>query len=267
MPALNRLSVVLPVLNERDNLAELIPELCDALAPVLNDFEVIVVDDSSTDGTDHLMSELSRKDGRIRFLKRDGRPRSLPHSIEEGVRAAKFEYVAWMDADGSMPALSLANLITSYRTSTEQDVIVVGSRFVKGGGFKGIETVGETSVWQVIKNLRSSNDSLSAVFLSRILNRYLWITLDRCCRDLASGFIVTRKETVTRIGLRGSYGDYCVRFIYLAHKAKLPVVEVPYVCQVRRHGYSKTGTTLYGLVKRGIPYVWLPFQIFRSSRP
>ncbi|MFM7893023.1 MAG: glycosyltransferase, partial [Actinomycetota bacterium] len=146
MPALNRLSVVLPVLNECDNLAELIPELCDALAPVLNDFEVIVVDDSSTDGTDHLMSELSRKDGRIRFLQRDGRPRSLPHSIEEGVQAAKFEHVAWMDADGSMPALSLANLITSYRTSTEQDVIIVGSRFVKDGGFKGIETVGETSI-------------------------------------------------------------------------------------------------------------------------
>ncbi|MFM7080455.1 MAG: glycosyltransferase, partial [Actinomycetota bacterium] len=109
MPALDRLSVILPVLNERDNLTELIPELCDALAPVLDDFEVIVVDDSSTDGTDYLMSELSRSDGRIRFLQRDGRPRSLPQSIEEGVRAAKFEHVGWMDADGSMPALSLAN--------------------------------------------------------------------------------------------------------------------------------------------------------------
>jgi len=267
MPTLKCLSVVLPVLNERDNLAELIPELCDALALVLDDFEVIVVDDSSTDGTDHLMSELSRKDGRIRFLQRNGRPRSLPQSIEEGVRAAKFEHVGWMDADGSMPALSLVNLITSYRTTNEWNPIVVGSRFVKGGGFKGIETVGDTSFWQVIRNLRSSNDSLSAVFLSRILNRYLWLLLNRCCLDLASGFIVARRETVTSIGLHGSYGDYCVRFIFLAHRANLPIVEVPYVCQVRRHGYSKTGTTLYGLIKRGIPYVWLPFRVLRSPRP
>lgn len=266
MPKIVHLSVVLPVLNERENLTELIPELCDVLMTVLNDFEILVVDDSSTDGTELLMSELSNKDMRIRYLQRHGRPRSLPNSIEEGVRASKFDHVAWMDADGSMPALSLADLIASYRESDERNPIVVGSRFVEGGGFKGIETVGETSLWQVVRNLRASNDSLSAVFLSRILNRYLWLVLDRCCLDLASGFVVAKKETVTDIGLRGSYGDYCVRFIYLAHRAELPIIEIPYVCQVRRHGHSKTGTTLLGLIKRGIPYVWLPFRILRSRR-
>ena len=264
MPILRQLSVVLPVLNERDNLAELIPELCDVLARVLDDFEILVVDDSSTDGTDRLMVELSGSDKRVRHLSRAGRPRSLPDSIDDGVRAAVFGHVAWMDADGSMPANSLADLIARYRMSTDQNSVVIGSRFVNGGGFKGIETVGETSFWHVVRNLRASNDSLSAVFLSRMLNRYLWLVLDRCCRDLASGFVVARRDVVMRIGLRGSYGDYCVRFIYLAHRAELPLIEVPYVCQVRRHGYSKTGTTLFGLIKRGVPYVWLPFRVLRS---
>ncbi|MFZ9706789.1 MAG: polyprenol monophosphomannose synthase, partial [Ilumatobacteraceae bacterium] len=62
-----------------------------------------------------------------------------------------------------------------------------------------------------------------------------------------------------------SYGYYCVRFIYLAHKMGFPLKEVPYVCLVRRHGYSKTGTTLWGLIKRGLPYVALPIRIRRSS--
>lgn len=261
MPSLQQLSVVLPVLNERDNLSELIPEIRDALAPLLEGFEILVVDDDSTDGTSQLVSELASQDQRIRYLPRIGRLASLPDSIDEGVRAARFEHVAWMDADCSMPATSLVDLVKSYRRSVDDDSIVLGSRFVRGGGFKGIETVGETNLWQVIRNLRTSNDSLAAVFLSRMLNLYLWTVLDRCCRDLASGFIVTRRDSVIRLGLRGSYGDYCVRFIYLAHKAGFKLVEVPYVCQVRRHGYSKTGTTLWGLLRRGVPYVWLPIQL------
>jgi hypothetical protein len=173
--------------------------------------------------------------------------------------------VAWMDADGSMPAATFRDLISNFRLGLDENLIVLGSRFVKGGGFKGIETVGETPLWQIVRNLRRSNDSLSAVILSRMLNRYLWLVLNRCCRDLASGFIVARRDTVRSIGLVGSYGDYCVRFLYLAHKMGVPLKEVPYVCLVRRHGYSKTGTTLWGLIKRGLPYVALPIRIRRSS--
>lgn len=266
MPPLAQLSVVLPVLNERDNLAELIPELCSALSPVLDELEIIVVDDSSTDGTDLLLADFASHDPRVRYVSRKGQPASLPKSLTDGVRAASFGHVAWMDADGSMPPASLADLIEAYRSSDDTDPIVVGSRFVTGGGFKGVETVGETSLFQVVRNLRSSNDSLSAVLLSRVLNRYLWLLLGRCCRDLASGFVVASKESVVKIGLQGSYGDYCVRFIYLAHRSSHRIVEVPYVCQVRRHGYSKTGTTLWGLIKRGAPYVILPFSVRRAHR-
>ena len=80
MSSLTQLSVVLPVLNERDNLAELIPELCSALSPVLEAVEIIVVDDSSTDGTDLLLADLARQDPRIRYVSRKGQPASLPNS-------------------------------------------------------------------------------------------------------------------------------------------------------------------------------------------
>lgn len=266
MPTLTQLSVILPVLNERDNLAELIPELMEVLSPSLDAVEVIVVDDSSTDGTDILLAELSQRDTRIRYVSRLGQTKSLPQSLTDGVNAATYSHVAWMDADGSMPPASLRDLIDAYNRASDEPRLAVGSRFAAGGGFKGIEVVGETSIWQVIRNLRGSNDSLSAVLLSRLLNRYLWLLLNRCCRDLASGFVVAAKDDVSRLGLRGSYGDYCVRFIHLADRAGLQIIEVPYTCLVRRHGYSKTGTTLWGLIKRGIPYVLLPFRI-RRNRP
>jgi len=59
MTSLTHLSVVLPVINERDNLTELIPELCNALSPVVKVLEIIVVDDSSTDDTDLLLADLT----------------------------------------------------------------------------------------------------------------------------------------------------------------------------------------------------------------
>ena len=264
MTTLLGLSVILPVLNERDNLAELIPEIIDHLEPVVQEFEIIVVNDSSTDGTDDLMSEFCAKDLRVRHLRRTGLPASLPDSLADGVGAAAFDHIAWLDADGSMPPQVLVELVSSYRSSLATDPVVVGSRFISGGGFKGIETVGETRWWQVLSNLRESNDSVSAVVLSRVLNRYLWLLLGRCCRDLASGFVVVSRESATRLGFRGYYGDYCVRFLYLAHRRHHEIIEVPYVCQVRRHGYSKTGSTLASLVKRGLPYVVLPLKLRRS---
>ena len=265
MPTLTDLSIILPVLNERDNLAELIPELTQALTPLVDSLEILVVDDSSSDGTDALMAALSEHDGRIKYVSRLGKEKSLPQSLADGILAARYPHVAWMDADGSMPATALGGLLAAYRKLEDERSLIVGSRFAPGGGFKGVEVVGETRFLEVIRNLRDSNDSLSAVILSRILNRYLWLILDRCCRDLASGFVVAAKEDVLRIGLRGSYGDYCVRFIYLAHRAGYQIVEVPYTCLVRRHGESKTGTTLWGLIRRGVPYVLLPFRIRRQG--
>lgn len=264
MPSLDQLSVVLPVLNERDNLAELIPELITQLSPLIDLLEVIIVDDSSTDGTDVLLADLGKQDERIRYIQRSGRPASLPNSIEEGIQAARFTHVVWLDADGSMPPTTVVELVNAYRASIEVDPVIVGSRFVSGGGFKGVETVGETHWWQVVCNLRNSNDSVTAVLMSRILNRYLWLVLGRCCRDLASGFVIIRRDSALRLGFKGSYGDYCVRFIYLAHRSHRQIIEVPYICLVRRHGYSKTGTTLGGLVRRGLPYLTLPFRVRRS---
>ena len=63
-------------------------------------------------------------------------PRSLPLSIFEGINEASKESILWLDADGSMDTDSIILLIEKFIKENKSSV-VVGSRFVKGGGYKG----------------------------------------------------------------------------------------------------------------------------------
>lgn len=263
---ISEVSVVLPVLNERDNLRFLIPDLTSMLRLIADRFEVIVIDDSSDDGTSELMRDLSCSEPALRYISRKGRARSLPDSIRVGIEAAGFEMVAWMDADGSMRATDLRVLLSATADVDMTDTVVVGSRFVPGGGFKGVVEVGNTPLRQVVKNIRESNDSLLAVALSAVLHYYLWISMRRCCRDLASGFIVMNRARAREVGIAGNYGDYCPRLIFLAHLTGLKVLEVPYVIKLRMHGTSKTGANVKQLIQRGLPYVLTPWTTRREFK-
>ena len=73
-------------------------------------YEILVVDDSSNDGTDRLVNELSNYNKNIVFISRQNSP-SLPLSILKGITEAKYENVMWMDADGSMTIIAMKEII------------------------------------------------------------------------------------------------------------------------------------------------------------
>src|SRR5262245_55613138 len=91
-----RLSVVVPTLNERDNVSALFRKLERALAGIA--WEVIFVDDNSPDGTWQEVRDLARKDGRVRCIRRIGR-RGLSGACIEGILASSAPCAAVMDAD------------------------------------------------------------------------------------------------------------------------------------------------------------------------
>jgi dolichol-phosphate mannosyltransferase len=113
--------------------------------------------------------------------------------------------------------------------------MAVGSRYVPGGGDVAHSWTGRT--------------------FSRVINIWAGLLLDWSIKDYTSGFILGRKEIFEKIDLRGDYGEYCIDLLYRAKKAGYPIRELPYLCIPREAGESKTATTMWGYLRRGVNYV------------
>jgi dolichol-phosphate mannosyltransferase len=122
------LAVVLPTYNERENIAEVISRLEDALQGLC--WEAIFVDDDSPDGTAELLRAFGRRDARVRLLHRVGR-RGLSSACIEGIMATSANYVAVMDADLQHDETILPKMLTQLRDRALD--IVVGTRNAQGG--------------------------------------------------------------------------------------------------------------------------------------
>src|SRR6516162_5706974 len=144
------LAVVIPTLNEKDNVAPLV-ELLDAVLDGVS-WEVIFVDDDSPDGTAKWIREISRLDRRVRCLQRIGR-RGLTTACIEGALATSAPYVAVMDADMQHDEKLLPQMLAMLKS--ERLDLVVGSRYVAGGGIGGLDA-------------GRANSSAVATHLSRI---------------------------------------------------------------------------------------------------
>jgi glycosyltransferase involved in cell wall biosynthesis len=92
------LSVVIPMFNEEAYARRSIEAAREALARLGSDWEIVVVDDASTDRTGALAEELARADGRVRVI-HNARNRTLGGSLREGLAAARGEVVLYTDAD------------------------------------------------------------------------------------------------------------------------------------------------------------------------
>lgn len=251
------LSVILPTVNESESLRHLVPALARELTPLVQRLEVIVVDDGSTDETVSVLEELRREIPGVRGIFRPPGEGSLPTAIARGLEESLGSHVMWLDADGSMEARVAARLVERWNSdaATRMETLVVGSRFISGGGGKGVDDAGATPFWRIVLNLRRSEDYLVAVFLSWGLNRLLWFALGRCCRDSTSGFVLTERRTALAVPLVGTYGDYFPRWIHRQHLRGVRIVEVPYIIRVRQSGTSKTGVTLLQILRSGLPYL------------
>lgn len=238
---MEKISVILPTLNEKDNIVS----LADAIESALVDraFEIIVVDDDSPDGTWQLVEERSRKDPQVKLIHRVGRA-GLTSAIREGIEHSSGEIVVWMDADFSMPPEKIPDLVSEIEKGAD---IAVGSRFVAGG-----------------KDGRGAGYRIH-IFLSRIICRLSSMLLSPKFRDYTSGFIAIRREALRKLGLRGDYGEYFIDLLYRAILQGYSVKEVPYVLVARLRGESKTSSSVSGFCRHGWNYLWTVFRLRLSA--
>lgn len=257
------LSLILPTFDERDNVVPLLERCAVALAGV--EHEVIVVDDASPDGTATVARAYAARDPVVRVIVREP-PRGLTASIARGVGEARHDVIAWMDADGSMAPELLPRLLAPLERG-EAD-LVIGSRFLPGGGIKGHDPDAPGLGWLgIARRLRGTEDSLLAVALSSFGNWLLRRLLSQDVTDWTSGFVAVRAEVAHAIPLEGDYGEYFLAFVYRALRAGYRVREVPYVIEPRRFGVSKTGENVREYARRGVQYVAAALRVRRAARP
>ena len=159
MGALLELAVVIPTFNERANVPVLIAKLDQALAG--RRWEAIFVDDNSPDGTAEAARELGRVDSRVRVIQRIGR-RGLSSACIEGMCATAAPVVAVIDGDLQHDETLLPKMLDRLQAEPGLD-LVVGSRFVEGGG---------TGDWDRDRVAKSA-------FATRLSQRVLNVNLDR----------------------------------------------------------------------------------------
>lgn len=237
------LTVILPTLNEVGNLESLIAGLEQAMPGC----RIIVVDDNSTDGTPQLVSGIAAANPRVRLIARQVKP-CLTDSIQIGIRAADTEYVAWMDADHSHPPEVMRKLCDVARVSG----CCIATRYAEAN-----DSFAE----------RLPKGEVLAAGLSAVLNFSVSRILRLEITDYTSGFIVCRRDLLSSHDLTGDYGEYFIELMYYLTRSGVDLREVYYESPPRFSGESKTGASLFPLMRRGVKYLWLVSRLMlRSSK-
>src|SRR6266436_2299131 len=127
----NSVSIIVPTLNEEENIVPLVAEITACAVPFR---EILFVDDHSTDATRDKIHALAASRP-IRLIEQDGAGPGLATAIMLGARAARGEILLVMDADLSHPPDRIKDLVAPLFAGTAD--LVVGSRYVNGGSTPG----------------------------------------------------------------------------------------------------------------------------------
>ncbi len=206
-------SVVIPILNEEESVPELTQQIHDAFSKLGKKYEIIFIDDGSSDNTLHLLKELARKNNNIRiFSFRKNLGKAVALSL--GFQKAQGEYIVTMDADLQDDPQNIERLVV---TQQEGDYDLV-------------------SGWR--KNRRDSLlKKTNSKFFNNMIIPFLFGTN---FKDMNSGLKLYKKQLAKEIRIYGGMH----RFIpILAHEMGFKVKEVDILHRSRKYGYSKYKST------------------------
>lgn len=208
------ISIIIPTYNEAKNMPELLSAIDRVLAHAqVSEYEVIVMDDDSPDGTAGLVTELEIP--KMRSVNRRGKSRGLAPAVMDGFREAKGDILCVMDADLSHPPEVLPELAKAME---EGSVIAVGSRYVRGGGVRD---------WPFRRRLASRAACLAANLVTPV-------------RDATSGFFMVKKSAMEGVELTPQGFKIGLEvFARVKHGGRIR--EIPYVFKDRTRGSSKLG--------------------------
>ena len=199
------ISVVIPTLNEADSLRILLPRLQAILDKLGCDYEVIVADGASNDGT----LDVARQYGASIIRKKKG----YGIALRSAFRQCRGKYVITMDADLSHNPSVIKQLYLKRHAAD----IVIASRYMRGG---------------------SANTSLIRKMLSIVLNKIFFIFLALPLKDISSGFRLYNSEALKRLRLKGHHYEILQEILIEAYLRGYTVAEIPFHYLPRKSGRS-----------------------------
>ncbi len=210
--------VIVPTYNEADNLDDLVSQLLALPVRV----GVLIVDDNSPDGTGQLADAWAEKyPGRVHVVHRPGKM-GLGTAYIAGFKTALNELnarrVMTMDADFSHNPRYIPAMIEM----SQQKHVVIGSRYVPGGGQK--------------------NCTWKRVFLSRVANLVAKTLLGLKAKDTTAGFRLYRREVLESIPLDQVFSSgysFLVEMLFMCQRRGWQIGEVPIIFEDRRKGQTK----------------------------
>lgn len=225
--------VIIPMYNEKENAAAIIDAVLNL--PEQN-FDVLVIDDNSPDGTAAIVKDkIAANPGRVFIVERAGKL-GLGTAYIEGFKwalAHSYSYICEMDADFSHDPKDLMRLRQAVASHTGD--VAVGSRYVSG--------------------VNVVNWPMGRVLMSYYASKYVRIVTGMPVHDTTAGFVCYSREVLSNINLEDiRFKGYAfqIEMKFTAHQMGYKVCEVPIVFVNRVLGTSKMNSSIFGEALFGV---------------
>lgn len=224
--------VIIPMYNERENAAAII----DAVLGLQHQFDVLVIDDNSPDGTAAIVKDkIVANPGRVHIIERSGKLglgtayiTGFKWAIENG-----YDYICEMDADFSHNPEDLMKLYQA--TAVDGADVAIGSRYVSG--------------------VNVVNWPMGRVLMSYFASKYVRLITGMNIHDTTAGFVCYRRRVLEAMNLDAiKFKGYAfqIEMKYTAYRMKCRVVEVPIIFVNRVLGQSKMSGGIFGEAVLGV---------------
>jgi len=219
-------SIVLCTYNEANYIENTIKELENNI----ENLEIVVVDDFSTDGTVEILKKLNNKEKyKIIFRKKS---RSLASAFARGMVETTGDYVGWIDTNMSELAPKFVHCIKELESNTD---LVLLSRYINGGGDERV---------------------LLRALASKYFNKLCRIIFNVKTKDLTSSIFLMKRTILDEVTILGyGHGEFFLEFLYNVHKKGYIVSEIPYVQKKDKDvANSKSAPNLFKFFYHGFMY-------------
>lgn len=211
-----KISVIIPMYNEEDNVLRTLVEVNYVMKDYA-DYEILVIDDGSTDATYKLAEEFSSDNHHV-FVLKQPLNMGMGSALRAGFQKSEGDIIITIDADLSYSP-SYINKLTSELLNDETVDIIVGSPYMEGGDVKNVP--------------------FFRLFISKIANKFVGFSMPQNLSTVTSVMRAYRREVLDSMELESNSTNINLEILSKAIATRYKIKEVPAVLEGRELGQSK----------------------------